>query len=407
MTTLLLVIAVALLAVLASQRRLLEARRLLLAHLAASGLVFILLGVLCGPHGGALLSVPTLASFDPLVALSLGSAGLLLGLSLERSVLKALPFRAFAASFSQSLVTLVLVAGACMAVLWPTGRPDWSADLGGALLLAAAACLSSGHLALLWASSGRITMAQGRSVALLAFIDDFLGLFALAVALVFGTGASPAQGAMFLAEAIALGAVCALLFILLLEGPGRGAEATAILIGGVALVSGAAAYLRVSPLLSGFTAGALLVLFSRRKADGLYRTLSNLERPVYLVLLFLIGAHVNLRDAWAWMFLPAFVGVRFLGKLWGGRLARKIAGLRLSLPTPLGYALIAPGAVSLCILTGYLLLNGGAMAQRIFDLGVVAAVVNEVLAAATFGRAKADSKPLPTGIPSSGAPEAS
>jgi hypothetical protein len=128
----------------------------------------------------------------------------------------------------------------------------------------------------------------------------------------------------------------------------------------------------------------------------IYRALSRVERPVYLVLVFLIGAHLDAGNLEAWRVLPLFVALRFFGKVLGGNLAAKVAKTTLSLPPRVGYALLAQGGVSLCIVTDYLLLAPGGGAELVFSVGVMAALVNEALASRAF----ASSLALPGGAQS-------
>jgi hypothetical protein len=93
---------------------------------------------------------------------------------------------------------------------------------------------------------------------------------------------------------------------------------------------------------------------------------------------------VHARDWGAWALVPGFVGLRFLGKVWGGKLAQRLAGSALELPPRLGYALIAQGGLALCLVAEYGMLVPGGLSQRVLDVVVVGAVVNELLAAQAF-----------------------
>ena len=88
----------------------------------------------------------------------------------------------------------------------------------------------------------------------------------------------------------------------------------------------------------------------------------------------------------AWALLPGYVGLRFLGKVLGGALARRVAGATLALPPRLGYALIAQGGLALCLVVEYLVLVPGPLSQRVFDVVVAGAVFNELLASRAFRR---------------------
>ncbi|MFP2903017.1 sodium:proton exchanger, partial [Corallococcus sp. 4LFB] len=162
------------------------------------------------------------------------------------------------------------------------------------------------------------------------------------------------------------------------------AEQTTVTLGMVALVGGAAAYLRLSSLLAGVACGATLALMGGRTAERVSRALSRVERPTYLVLVFLVGSHIHARDLSAWALLPAFVGLRFVGKVLGGTFAQRLTRGVLDLPPRFGYALISQGGLALCLVAEYVLLVPGSLSQRVLDVVAVGAVVNEMLAHGAF-----------------------
>lgn len=111
-----------------------------------------------------------------------------------------------------------------------------------------------------------------------------------------------------------------------------------------------------------------------------------MDRPLYLILLFVIGAQVRLNDWQAWTLVPIFVALRFLAKVYGGRWALRLTAGALPLPKDVGYALLAQGGVSLCILAETFTLIGRQRAQVVFDAGVLGALLNEILASTAFPR---------------------
>ncbi|HYX92238.1 MAG TPA: sodium:proton exchanger [Myxococcaceae bacterium] len=387
MRTLLLLVTVAALSVLASNPRLLRAGSFFnLAQLSASGLLFLVLGAVIGPSGANLLTRVDLEAARPLLALGLGLGGVLLGLNLEPAILRALPRRVWAAAGAQSVFAFVAVAVPIAAIFLVTRRLPPVAALGAAAVLGGAASVSSSHLAVLSYRAGRLDRLRGLSVALVAMLDDLTGIAVLALALVLGGAADPLAGAGLVALALVLGVSCGALTAYLIHESTESAELMALLIGAVGLVSGVAAFLRVSALLAGLACGATLAVVGGRQVGLVFRALARTERPVYLTLLFLVGAHVELPDWHAWAILPVFVGLRFLGKLIGGRVAVRAAAGALHLPSGLGYALIGQGGVSLCVLVEYLRLVGGSTSQLIFDVGVLAAIANEALGIRSFPR---------------------
>ncbi|WNG37124.1 sodium:proton exchanger [Archangium violaceum] len=385
MQALLVLLAIAALSLLASSRTVLDPGRFpALAQLAASGLLFLAFGAVMGPDALRLLSWKDLAALRPLLALGLGVAGVMIGLNLEPRLLRLLPREVYAAALAHAGTAFLWVALPLAGpLLFTMGLPPGAA-VAAAALLGASASLSSGHFAVLGYRSGRMERRRGLSVALLTMLDDVVGLGVLVLALAFGAASNPLEGLGLVALALLLGVACGALLAFLMHGIKDQGELMAVLLGGVALVSGAAAYLRVSALLAGVACGATLALVGGRAVEQAARMLGRFERPSYLLLVFLVGAHVQARDIMAWALLPAYLGLRFLGKVLGGALAQRIAGNTLALPPRLGYALISQGGLALCLVVEYLTLVPGPLSQRVFDVVVAGAVVNELLGSRAF-----------------------
>jgi hypothetical protein len=382
---LLVFLAIAALSLLASSRTLLDPSRLPgVAQLAASGLIFLIFGALLGPGLAGVLTAADLKGLRPVVSLGLGTAGVILGLNLEPRVVRLLPRPVFSAALAHAGVAFLFVAVPLAGALLLATRLPLRVVVGGAALLGAAASLSSGHFAVLGYRSGRLERSRGLAVALLTMLDDGVGLVILALALVLGAAANPAEGLGLVCLALLLGMLCGALIAFLTYALKDPAELMAVMLGGVALVSGAAAYLRVSALLAGVACGATLALVGGRAVEQVARALGRFERPTYLILVFLAGCHLQARDMNAWVLLPGYVALRFLGKVLGGSLAQRFAASALKLPPRLGYALIAQGGLALCLVVQYLVLVPGELSQHVFDVVALGAVINEVLASQAF-----------------------
>ncbi|WP_426752272.1 sodium:proton exchanger [Myxococcus sp. Y35] len=384
MQALLVFLSIAALSLLASSRALDPGRFPALARLAASGFLFVLLGIFLGPSVSGLLTERNLEALRPVMALGLGTAGVLLGLNLEPRLLRLLPRPVYLSAMAHSGTAFFFVALPLLVPLAFTSIRGWLGAVGAAAMLGAAASLSSGHSAVLAYRAGRLDRARGLGVALLTMLDDALGLGVLALALMIGAASNVGEGLGLVCLALLLGVMCGALLAFLTHSLKDLAELTTVTLGGVALVGGAAAYLRVSPLLAGVACGATLAVVGGRVAERVARALGRVERPVFLVLVFLVGCAVHARDYWAWLLMPAFVGLRFLGKMAGGRLARQLAQATLVLPPRLGYALIAQGGLALCLVAEYGMLVPGVLSRRVLDVVVMGAVVNELLAGQAF-----------------------
>lgn len=384
MQALLVLLSIAALSLLASSRALDPGRFPALARLAASGFLFLIFGVLVGPSVSGALSTHNLEGLRPLVALCLGASGVILGLNLEPRLLRLLPRPVYSAALAHAGTAFLFVAVPLVTPILLTSGLSFQAAMGAAALLGAAASLSSGHFAVLAYRVGRMDRAQGLGVALLTMLDDAVGLGVLALALALSASARVGEGLGLVCLALLLGVMCGALLAFLTHSLKDFAELTTVTLGGVALVGGAAAYLRVSALLAGVACGATLALVGGRTAERVARALGRVERPAFLVLVFLVGCGVHAQDWGAWALVPGFVGLRFLGKVLGGKLAQKLAGSVLELPPRLGYALIAQGGLALCLVAEYGMLVPGGLSQRVLDVVVVGAVVNELLAIPAF-----------------------
>lgn len=384
MQALLVFLSIAALSLLASSRALDPGRFPALARLAASGFLFVLLGILLGPSVSGLLTDRNVEALRPVTALGLGTAGVLLGLNLEPRLVRLLPRPVYLSGMAHSGTAFFFVALPLLVPLIFTSARGLIGAVGAAAMLGAAASLSSGHSAVLAYRAGRLDRARGLGVALLTMLDDALGLGVLTLALILGAASNVGEGLGLVCLALLLGVMCGALLAFLTHSLKDLAELTTVTLGGVALVGGAAAYLRVSPLLAGVACGATLAVVGGRVAERVARALGRVERPVFLVLVFLVGCAVHARDYWAWVLMPAFVGLRFLGKMVGGRLAGRLAQGSLVLPPRLGYALIAQGGLALCLVAEYSMLVPGVLARRVLDVVVMGAVVNELLAGQAF-----------------------
>lgn len=384
MQALLVFLAIAALSLLASSPALDPARFPALARLAAGGFLFLIFGVVLGPSAVGVLSEGDLGSLRPVMALGLGTAGVILGLNLEPRLLRLLPRPVYSAALAHSGTAFFFVAVPLWVPLLLTSRPSVQAAVGAASLLGAAASLSSGHFAVLAYRGGRMDRVRGLGVALLTMLDDAVGLVVLALALLLGAAPSVGEGLGLVFLALLLGILCGALLAFLTHALNDPAELATVALGMVALVGGAAAYLRVSALLAGVACGATLALVGGRMAERVARALGRVERPVFLVLVFLVGCGVYTRDWAAWALVPGYVGLRFLGKVVGGQLAQKLTAGVLELPPRVGYALIAQGGLALCLVAEYELLVPGGLSRRVLDVVVVGAVVNELLAGPAF-----------------------
>jgi hypothetical protein len=150
--------------------------------------------------------------------------------------------------------------------------------------------------------------------------------------------------------------------------------------GAIILISGAAAYLHLSPLLAALVFGATLTNTSRHR-ELIARTLSNAERPFYFVLLIFAGAswQPSLR-AWA-IPVALFLVARILGKIWSARIGAWVSGQNSVLGKDWGLALLGQGGLALALALDYNTLEGAELANIVFTAAIASVLLTDILSA--------------------------
>jgi hypothetical protein len=179
---------------------------------------------------------------------------------------------------------------------------------------------------------------------------------------------------------IGLGVVGGLLFHVFLGDAPDADRNFVALAGAVILVSGAATYLRLSPLVAGFFFGVTLVN-STPRPRALIATMERVEKPFYYVLLMFGGA------AWqpsqhAWVApVVLFVAARAASKIGGSRLGARLNGALGELGPEWGRALLGQGRLALAIGLSFLYQEASAYPNIVFTAGLTSILVTEFFSA--------------------------
>ncbi len=362
--------------------------RLARRFLIVSGAEYLLLGILLGPRVSGILSADVVRSFAPLTTLALGWIGAVVGLQLDLRELVRTRGVMFRLAFLESLLTFLVVSGVeAAAVAWLYGLPVENALLPGAAL---------GGIAV--ASSSRaVDVVAERQLgverpALLQFKVSVLVNSVFAV-LAFGLLASvwhpsvPVRGRAITATewmviTIAIGAVGGVLFHLFVRDERNVDRLFVALGGGIILVSGAATYAGLSPILAALVFGALLVNTSANRAE-LAAALARVERPLYLVLLVFAGAawRPSARP-WLWV-IPVllFLAARVFAKVGASRLVARANGMLPILGPDWGRGLVGQGGLALAIALNYVYQDGGTLPYFVFTAAIASVLLTDLLSA--------------------------
>lgn len=315
-----------------------------------TGLEFLAMGLLFGPHFLNILDDATVASLEPLTALALGWIGLLLGFQFEASQLRQFPPAFFMAMLVESLVT-VLISFIFLFTALPFFAPvSGSLHLVTALALsAAAACTSQSGLAMTIPPPTGRAYANIRLLRYMASLDGLVPMILLVFIFIVRGRQEPAGlSDMLYLPAAALAAVFAI-YMCFLAVRRATDELALIIIAMVVLTSGVAAMIGFSPLLANFFMGIILVNLTREK-EKIYHLLASIEKPVYLVLLIFLGSGWHLPDFWIVLPAVAYCVVRAVGKTAGAMAGVRFLPALKDFPGFIGLGLMEQGGLAVAIL---------------------------------------------------------
>jgi Kef-type K+ transport system membrane component KefB len=356
-------------------------------YLLVSGAEYLVLGILLGPRVSGVLQVSVLDAFAPLMILAIGWLGASVGSGFYIPRVVRSYGAVYRVAFVEAIVALVATA------VFLTGALAWLYQLPLSDTVAPAAAL--GAIATVSSPAGvamlrRRLVRRGvvvRQIEVTTAIDAFVAIVAFSLLLCIehtapSSAPRPPTPTEWAVISVAIGCVGGSLFHLFV-GNDREVDRLFISIAGaVILVSGAAAYLRVSPLLPTMLLGGMLAN-TRRNRGEIRQALGRVERPLYFVLLVFAGA------AWdpgtiAWWIVPAlvFVLVRALVKLGAARLAAFFNGLTESLGRRWGRALLGQGGLAIAIALNYQLFHGTMLlADVVFTAAIVSVVLTDLSSA--------------------------
>jgi hypothetical protein len=300
--------------------------------------LILLLGVVLGPEGFAVLTPRVLAVIDPVLPVTVAALGILVGLDLTRQATEP-RWRLLPRASLEAVISGALVSGG---VLWLLPRliDVAPADRWIAAVVAGACAATSAPLPATSSSLARPLVLRLRDLDLL--VPSVVLVVALGLA-----RAGTIGGALALTgQAALLAILIAVAAWLLLGGTTSTTEQRVFCVAALLLVGGVAEYLSLSALVSGLVAGAFWGRVGGAARDCVERDMEYLRHPLVVLTLLAAGAHS--------VFPPsilalgaAYLVLRTAGKLLGGWLARRAPGGPL--PEGLGVMLLPPGVFGVAV----------------------------------------------------------
>jgi Kef-type K+ transport system membrane component KefB len=358
-----------------------------------SGVEYVALGFVLGPHALALVGADSVQAFEPIVQVALGwlsfARGLDFGIAGDR--------RVRASSLALATLGAIVTAGAVASATWfVVGRLHAGVAGTDRLLLAGglgAACSETTRHAVRWVverhgAEGPLANRMNE----IAHADAAFPLLALAVLFAM----DPARGiaipmplrdwpiaTIVLGSAIGAGAA------LLLRGEMELEDTWAVLFGVSLIAVGMATRLGVPTLTLCFFMGIAMSVASRHRKE-LREMVTPTERPVLLPALLLAGTRIDFHAAATLAWLAAVtIAARVVAKVvFGWMLAIASPSVRKGGPL-LGLSLMSSGALSISIGLAFALRFPGSVGDTVLAVAAVLATFGEFVGPGRLRRALA------------------
>lgn len=366
--------------------------------LVVSGAEYLLLGVLLGPAVSGLINPEVVGGFAPIMTLAVGWVGALVGAQFYVPALVQIPGVFFRIALIEALASFAVVSAVvALALVQLVGVPVAESVLPALALGAVATASAPSGIAFIAHRLGRsdpvvrqlqVSTAVDAAVAVVGF-----GLLLSAVHAAPPLAVRAPTPTEWAVITFAIGIVGGALFHLFLGGESEGDRLFIALAGAIVLVSGAASYLGLSPLLPAMLAGAILVNTSRSRVR-IAEVLSGVERPIYYVLLVFAGA------AWpteglSWL-LPVvvFLAARTLAKVGSAWLGAALSEGLPVLGPGWGRALLGQGGLAVAIALDYQLQGGALLPELVVTAALVSVLLTD-LTSARLARSVVEGSPSP------------
>lgn len=354
-------------------------------YLIVSGAEYLLLGILLGPQVADLITATTVDRFAAFLTLALGWIGALVGAQFYVPALIRIRAVFYRVAFVEAVVSMALVVAVMAAVL------AWAFPI--TLEQAVIPAVAMGAIACVSAPSGIAVVARrlGAAVPVVRQLQVATAVDALVAITAFGLLLSimhvpppvlprPPTATEWAVISVGIGLVGGALFHLFLGGEQSIDRLFIALAGAIILASGAAAFLRLSPLLPTMLIGAILINTSPNRAQ-IREVLGRVERPLYFVLMIFAGAAWR-PSSYAWVApVILFLVVRVLAKLAGAWFAAA-ANRALPLVGPgWGKALLAQGGLALAIALNYRISENSPFANIVFTATIASILLTDLSSA--------------------------
>jgi Kef-type K+ transport system membrane component KefB len=351
----------------------------------AGGLAYLLLGVLLGPSGLAILDDRIIEKLSPVTTIALYWIGFLFGINLNWRDLKKVQPSVHILALGQSSFTFVMVALTFYFILTHRFQFAINQDVLAAALVALAACASGTNQSTLLRllRDRRFRGPTARIAAVTATLDDLPAIVICGV-LTF-VAVIPGEAALAPlfkpAAAFVLGIGGAAVMRMLLKRVESDQVRLLIVLGCMAFSGGLSAFFRLSPIFIGALAGAVFANMGSRD-ERVFDIVHRTESTMYVLFLLLVGSMLYVNDlSLLWLGATYFL-IRAAAKIIGNYLF--LIPLRRNNSTPpkrlLGLSLLSQGGMALALAVHYRSLYRSPFADSIVAVIVFGVFISELFA---------------------------
>ncbi len=370
-------LALTALAYLGGHKRVIELERKLgISQVITAGLPFLLLGMVARQPAVGVLTDSVLNELRPVLLIGLGSIGFVAGFRFEAKLFQGLPQGTGTIALLSTFLPFAAVALATAPLLVLFSGADWRSSLQDPVFVRDALILATAGASTARSAVRLFDTSDGDSIAARVIrIEELAGVLGLALVAAFFRRQDPAgawnlPGALWLLVTLGLGTALGLLYYTMLASTRRWPELLVLTLGAIAFAAGSAALLQLSAVAVSFVAGVLLANFPGQYQTPLREMLKRLERPIYLLALFLIGAQWDVGDWRGWALMPVFMVARLAGKAAAAAIAGKSESMPIAANESRTLVLSPIGALAIAIVVD---------AQLLFPSGSISLVVSAVI----------------------------
>lgn len=350
-------------------------RSLILKSVTNSGIIYLLLGFLLGPNVLKILDISVLNDLSLVEAFVLGWAGFIIGLQINVKQMLRFPKNYYWKTlliFAISFLLLTILIFTISIFIYK------KLILSEIVVLAVAGAVSSPLLIGLLKKEYKL---KGKLIHYLQFhsaFDNMIGIVIIGI-MIFLSIEIKKEFSLLLRNMMILfggASVMAVLFYFTAQHIKTIPQYFLLIIGFILILVGTAIHIGHSVIFISFIFGVVLANLSINTWK-LYQTISSTEKPIYLIMLILIGARLPLSGTFIALLIILYIIIRFIINF--GVTTLIISRFEEFKPhlNIIRYAVVGMGGLSLAFGLDYYLLNSYSLGSDVLFILAISYIVND------------------------------